>query len=74
MSNDPPARRAAPEGTSMGARVLRAAWLFLLVALLGLAGYLGWMLVVTNKQAVNNARHATADFVAACAAGAELEA
>ncbi len=55
-------------------RLLRAAWLFLLVAVLGLAGYLGWMLVVTNKQAVNNARHATADFVAACTAGAGVDA
>ena len=47
-------------------RLLRAAWIGLLVVIVAAAGWLTWLLVGTNQLAASNARQATEGYLDAC--------
>lgn len=67
------AGRGATRVHLRGGRGLTAAWLVLLVAVLGAVGYTVWMLVGTTQSARNQAARALADFAASCQAATGTE-
>lgn len=51
-------------------RLLRTAWIMLGVVVLGVGGWIGWLLVGTNQLAASNARDVASSYLDSCSAGA----